>query len=93
MTDPLPAIFFGHGNPMNALLKNDYSDAWAAIGNRLSRPKAVLAVSAHWFIPGTAVTASPAPPTIHDIGGFPPELYRVEGIDGGSISMLAVQIG
>ena len=78
MTDVMPAIFFGHGNPMNALSKNAYTDGWAAIGNSLPRPKAVLSVSAHWYIPATAVTNSQMPGTIHDFGGFPRELYEVE---------------
>ncbi|TAN40462.1 MAG: 4,5-DOPA dioxygenase extradiol [Nitrospirae bacterium] len=78
MTDLMPAVFLGHGNPMNAILNNVYSDAWAAIGKELPCPKAVLSVSAHWYIPGSAVTANPAPPTIHDFGGFPKELYEVQ---------------
>ena len=78
MSDLMPAIFFGHGNPMNALLKNDYTEGWANIGKRLPRPKAVLAISAHWYFPATAVTANPEPPTIHDFGGFPRELYQFQ---------------
>ena len=77
MRKTMPAIFFGHGNPMNALLKNAYTDGWKDIGNSIPRPKAVLAISAHWYIPACAVTANSAPQTIHDFGGFPKELYQV----------------
>ena len=77
MPETLPAIFFGHGNPMNALLQNEYTEAWRRIGLAIPRPKAILAISAHWFVPETGVTVSTAPRTIHDFGGFPRELYQV----------------
>ena len=74
----LPAIFLGHGNPMNALATNVYTEAWRTIGQTVARPKAILAISAHWFVPETGVTVSTAPRTIHDFGGFPRELYQVQ---------------
>jgi 4,5-DOPA dioxygenase extradiol len=77
MSDILPAIFFGHGNPMNAVSTNPYTEAWRRIGENLPKPRAILAISAHWYVPGTGVTISTAPRTIHDFGGFPRELYQV----------------
>ena len=74
----MPAVFFGHGNPMNAIERNRYSDAWRAFGRGIPKPKAVVAVSAHWFIGATAATAMPWPKTIHDFYGFPEALHRVE---------------
>jgi len=77
METVMPAVFFGHGNPMNAIQTNVYTESWRQFGAATPRPKAILAISAHWYIPGTAVTASASPETIHDFGGFPRKLYEV----------------
>ncbi len=74
----MPAVYVGHGSPMNAITDTQFSRAWKTLGESLPRPRSIAMISAHWFVSGTAVTAMPKPKTIHDFGAFPKALFDVQ---------------
>jgi 4,5-DOPA dioxygenase extradiol len=77
-TRRMPAVFLGHGTPMNALEDNRWTKTWERVGHEIGRPRAILAISAHWCTHGIGVTAMESPPTIHDFGGFSQALFNLE---------------
>jgi 4,5-DOPA dioxygenase extradiol len=86
-TGRLPVLFIGHGSPMNAIEDNQWSRAFKQLGEQLPKPRAILCVSAHWYVPGTHVTGNEHPETIHDFGGFPEALQRMQYPAAGDVAL------
>ena len=83
-----PAIFFGHGSPMNAIEDTEYSRAWISLMKPIRKPSAILAISAHWETSGTRITSNLKQKTIHDFGGFPRELFNVQYTPNGDANLV-----
>lgn len=86
-TETMPVLFLGHGNPMNAIEENEFTRGWSEAGKLITKPNAILCISAHWETAGTYVTAMDKPPTIHDFGGFPQQLFDVQYPASGDVDL------
>lgn len=86
-TPRMPVVFVGHGSPMNVLERNRFSEGFTALRGLVPKPRAILAISAHWYVRGTYLTSAPHPKTIHDFSGFPKALYEIEYRSPGSVDL------
>ncbi len=91
-SDRMPVLFVGHGSPMNAIEDNQWSRGFRSLTSNLPRPKAILCVSAHWYLQGTFVTGNERPETIHDFGGFPHQLYEIQYPAPGDVALARLVI-